>query len=69
MPFRGTKIEGTLDAVADEVKQVLAEVKGPTGERKRRNLDALRLQTMDAVAEGGDGTVELQKLLDFASRG
>ncbi|KAG8849861.1 hypothetical protein FRB96_000606 [Tulasnella sp. 330] len=64
-PARGGKIEGTPAAVAAEFKQVLSEIKGPVGERKRKNMMDLRQKMMDALKEGGEVRKDVYACLRF----
>lgn len=60
--YRGGKVQGTTEAIVTEVEHVLAEMKGAVGERKRKNLQALRQEVLGSLAEGGDATVALRGL-------
>lgn len=60
-------MEGTPDAVATELKQVLEELKGEVGDRKRKNLQVLRQKSFDAVAKGGETQRGIKDLLEYAS--
>lgn len=66
-PFRGGKVEGTPNAVAAELRQVLAELNGEVGEHKRKNLQVLRQKSLEAVAEGGEVQQAMHVLLSYAS--
>ncbi|KAG9007968.1 hypothetical protein FRB94_008292 [Tulasnella sp. JGI-2019a] len=66
-PYRGGKIEGTPEAVASEFNQVLVEIKGEIGQRKRKNLEAVRQRLLDATKEGGEAEVDLKRVLNLAS--
>ncbi|KAG8870885.1 hypothetical protein FRB97_009269 [Tulasnella sp. 331] len=66
-PARGGKVEGTPDAVTAELKQILIDLKGEVGERKRKNLEAVRKQTLDALSEGGEVRKDVQAVLKLAS--
>ncbi|KAG8996339.1 hypothetical protein FRB94_008385 [Tulasnella sp. JGI-2019a] len=65
-PARGGKVEGTPAAVTAELKQILSEIKGEVGERKRKNLQVVRQQTFDALAEGGEVRKDMHALLKLA---
>ncbi|KAG9002475.1 hypothetical protein FRB94_003835 [Tulasnella sp. JGI-2019a] len=64
-PYRGGKVEGTSEAVAAEFKQVLADLKGEVGDHKRRNLQKLHQQFVDAMREGGQCEGDLRELLSI----
>ncbi|KAG8871374.1 hypothetical protein FRB97_008769 [Tulasnella sp. 331] len=66
-PARGGKVEGTPAAVAAEFKLILSEIKGEIGERKQKNLQAVRQQTLDALKEGGEVERDVRACLRFAS--
>ncbi|KAG8845877.1 hypothetical protein FRB96_002245 [Tulasnella sp. 330] len=66
-PARGGKVEGTAEAVVAEFKQVLSEIKGEVGKRKRTNLMALRHQTFEALKEGGEVQKEVRACLKLAA--
>ncbi|KAG8849862.1 hypothetical protein FRB96_000607 [Tulasnella sp. 330] len=66
-PARGGKIEGTPMAVAEEFKQILSEMKSEVGDRKRKNLMALRQGTFDALKEGGEVQKDMRACLRFLS--
>ncbi|KAG8995280.1 hypothetical protein FRB93_001174 [Tulasnella sp. JGI-2019a] len=66
-PARGGKVQGTPAAVAAEFRQVLSEINGEVGKRRRKNLEVLRQKMFDALAEGGDVKKDVQALLKFAS--
>ncbi|KAG9026666.1 hypothetical protein FRB95_008565 [Tulasnella sp. JGI-2019a] len=66
LPYRGGKIEGTPEAVASEFHQVLVEVNGVVGQRKRKHLQVVRRRLLHAMNEGGEAEVDLKKLLDLA---
>ncbi|KAH9893517.1 UDP-Glycosyltransferase/glycogen phosphorylase [Cubamyces lactineus] len=51
----GRKITGTVDAVVQEFRDVLARAFGPDGEAKRVRLQAVRERLRDAWADGGEG--------------
>lgn len=69
-PARGGKVEGTPDALAAEVKQVLSELKegNSVGERKKVNLMALREQTLNAMSDGGEAEVALKEFMAFVEK-
>ncbi|KAG8993987.1 hypothetical protein FRB94_010223 [Tulasnella sp. JGI-2019a] len=64
---RTGNVDGTPQAVATEFKRVLSELKGEVSERKRKNLQAVRQQTLEALAEDGEVKKEVQALLKWAS--
>ncbi|KAG9007266.1 hypothetical protein FRB93_008089 [Tulasnella sp. JGI-2019a] len=66
-PARGGKVEGTPEAVAAEFKQVLAEINGPVGERKQKNLNIIRQQFLDASKQGGEAEIALKGLADLGA--
>ncbi|KAG8864346.1 hypothetical protein FRB96_006168 [Tulasnella sp. 330] len=66
-PARGGKVEGTPAAVAAEFRLILSEMKGEVGERKRRNLQVVRQQTLDALKVGGEVEKDMRACLRFAS--
>jgi len=65
-PYRGGKVEGTAEALEAELKEVLIQLAGEVGERKRNNLQAVRQSILDAMAEGGEVEGELKELMSFA---
>ncbi|KAG8878583.1 hypothetical protein FRB98_006052 [Tulasnella sp. 332] len=66
-PARGGKIEGSPAALTAEFKQIISEIKGDVGERKRKNLMALRQQTFNALKEGGEVQKDMRACLHLAS--
>lgn len=66
-PRRGDKVEGTDEAVGEEIKQVLKALKGPVGERKRKNIEDVRQRFTDALAQGGLSDLALKELVAFGS--
>ncbi|KAG8858440.1 hypothetical protein FRB96_005325 [Tulasnella sp. 330] len=64
-PARGGKVEGTSEAVAAEIEQVLADLVGSVGERKRKNLGVVRQKMLDDMKEGGVCDMALKGLLDL----
>ncbi|KAG8874198.1 hypothetical protein FRB97_006085 [Tulasnella sp. 331] len=66
-PYRGGKVEGTPDAVAAEMKHVLSDINSEVGERKRRNLEVVRHEMLEAMKKGGEAETELEKLLNLFS--
>jgi len=61
------KIEGTEEAVAAEVEQIVKDLKGEVGDRKRKNLERVRRETFEALAEGGDAYVATKELLQYGA--
>ncbi|KAG8991571.1 hypothetical protein FRB94_012430 [Tulasnella sp. JGI-2019a] len=66
-PARGGKVEGTPEAVAAEFKQILADIKGPVGERKRKNLGAIRQRILEDMKAGGECHTAIKGLLDLGT--
>lgn len=66
-PKRGGIVKGTDEAVASEIEHIISDLKGPVGDRKRRNLAAVRAQLLQDLAPGGDADLEVLKLLDFGT--
>jgi len=66
-PFRGGKIEGTDEAIAQEIKGVLEQLKGEVGERKRSNALDVRKMFVDAAKPGGGSWNGLRELVNFGS--
>ncbi|KIO21440.1 hypothetical protein M407DRAFT_28961 [Tulasnella calospora MUT 4182] len=66
-PKRGDIVEGTDEAIAQEIAGIVEDLKGPVGERKRRNLAAVRSQLLADLAKGGDADAEVQKLINFGT--
>ena len=61
--MRGGKIYGTPEAVAEEFKGVLKDLKGPVGERKLKNLLVIREQFREAMKKGGEVDTDLAAVL------
>lgn len=51
--------------MAQEFRQVLTELGGEVGDRKRKNLDALRERVSKELAPGGPVDKEIGELLTF----
>ncbi len=66
--MRGGKIYGTPEAVAEEFKGVLEDLKGPVGERKLKNLLAIREQFREAMKEGGEVDADLAAILNLGRK-
>lgn len=66
-PKRGGVVHGTDEAVASEVEHIISDLKGPVGDRKRRNLAAVRAQLLQYLSKGDDADLEVQRLLDFGA--
>ncbi|KAG8905658.1 hypothetical protein FRC00_013124 [Tulasnella sp. 408] len=66
-PKRGGVVHGTDEALASEIENILLDLKGPVGDRKRKNLAAVRAQLLQDLEEGGDADLEVRKLLDFGA--
>ncbi|KAG8909790.1 hypothetical protein FRC01_006722 [Tulasnella sp. 417] len=66
-PKRGGIVEGTDEAIAQEIAGIVEDLKGPVGERKRRNLVAVRSKLLADLAKGGDADAEVQKLINFGT--
>lgn len=58
-------MEGTTEAVAAEMKQILEEMKGSVGERKRKNLNVLRQAMLGSLVEGGETSIGLSGLSKY----
>lgn len=63
--MRGGKIERTPEAIKEEVNQVLADLSGAEGERKRRNLEIVRQEFVEAMKPGGEVDAEVRCLSEF----
>ena len=59
----GRAPEGTLDSVKREAREVLQLAFGEDGERKRRNVEKLRVLLSEAWVENGPATRELRAFL------
>lgn len=68
-PKRGGVVHGTDEAVASEFEHILSDLKGPVGDRKRKNLAAVRAQLLQDLEEGGDADREVRELLNFGAPG
>ncbi|KAG8875948.1 hypothetical protein FRB97_004599 [Tulasnella sp. 331] len=66
-PARGGMVEGTPDAISRELGDILTGLKGEVGERKLRNLRAVRRKLLDEMSEGGDVETDFGDLLRFVS--
>ncbi|KAG8920316.1 hypothetical protein FRC00_010205 [Tulasnella sp. 408] len=66
-PRRGGEISGTNEAVAAEIEQIVEDIKGEVGKRKRSNLATLRESVLLGVKEGGDCYQAIDQLLAYAS--
>ncbi|KAG9049176.1 hypothetical protein FS837_010995 [Tulasnella sp. UAMH 9824] len=66
-PKRRGVVYGTDEALASEIEHILSDLKGPVGDRKRKNLTAVRAQLLQDHAEGGDADLEVRRLLDFGA--
>jgi len=65
--MRGGNIEGTEEAVSAEIEQVIADLDGDVGARKKRNLEQLRHNMMQSMEEGGESHREIGNLIDFGT--
>lgn len=61
----GVEIKGTSEALAVEFNQVLTDLRGEIGERKRKNLEVLRKGVLEALAEGGEVARESREALNY----
>ena len=59
-----TAPRGTLEAVREEVKEVLDKARGKDGEAKRAKAKWFSEQFAKTWAEGGEGWRELKKVVD-----
>lgn len=59
-------MQGTNEAIAAEVEQVLGHLKGEVGNRKRRNLKVVRDELAEAVKDGGAIDQTLDRLVKVA---
>lgn len=66
-PARGGKIVGTDEAIAEEVQQVIDDLKGDVGARKRKNLDRVRRETFDALEIGGPAYMATRELVAYGT--
>ena len=64
----GTQPDGTCESVEAEARDVFRRIKGSEGERKRRNVEALRDKLNRAWKNGGDGFEEFRNLLRDATK-
>ncbi|KAI9067512.1 glycosyltransferase family 1 protein [Trametes sanguinea] len=64
----GHKPTGTVEAVKNEIRDVLARAFGADGEEKRARLGALRTELQAAWAEGGVAMRDMEVFLDSLSR-
>lgn len=64
--YRGVCPTGTDEAVAAEARDILKRARGPEGERKRRNVEAIRDKYKEEWGRGGDGLNELRRFLSDA---
>ena len=62
--YRGAQPLGTMEAVTEEVRSVLEMARGPEGDRKRRNAQAMRQKWKKEWEEGGSALRNLRKLLN-----
>ena len=60
---RGVRPTGTIEAITAEARNVLERARGPEGERKRRNAQAMRHKWKKEWEEGGDALINLRKFL------
>ena len=60
---RGVQPTGTIEAVTAEARSVLGRARGPEGERKRRNAEAMRYKWKNEWEEGGDALNNLRRFL------
>lgn len=61
--YRGARPTGTIEAVTAEARDVLQRARGPEGERKRRNAEAIRYNWKNVWEEGGDALKDLRRML------
>ncbi|KAG8975328.1 hypothetical protein FRC05_005887 [Tulasnella sp. 425] len=66
-PHRGGKVIGTDEAIAAEIRQILADLKGEVGQRKRRNILAMQRKFLEAKAPGGSADLALKALVEFGT--
>lgn len=68
-PYRGGRVEGTKEALAGELKRVFQELGGEIGQRKAKNLEALREKLRDSLTEGGEVDDDIKGCIAYASAG
>lgn len=56
-----------MEAITVEVEQILEDLKGQVGERKKKNLETLRRRIFAGFEEGGETTTAMKALVDFGS--
>ena len=61
--YRGARPLGTIEAITAEARSVLEKARGPEGDRKRRNAQAMRRKWKKEWEEGGDALINLRKFL------
>ncbi|KAG9008058.1 hypothetical protein FRB90_009133 [Tulasnella sp. 427] len=66
-PARGGEIEGTNEAVAAEVGEIVRDISSEIGDRKRQNLTMLRERVLGAIEEGGESYMEIDRLIAYSS--
>ncbi|KAG8927744.1 hypothetical protein FRC01_006990 [Tulasnella sp. 417] len=66
-PRRGGQVVGTDEAIAAEIRQVVADLKGEVGQRKRMNIEAVQRQFLEAKTPGGSADLALKALVEFGT--
>ncbi|KAG8921227.1 hypothetical protein FRC03_000375 [Tulasnella sp. 419] len=61
----GIKVEGTDEAIKHEIKQILSDLKGEVGDRKRKNVLAVQKMFRESVQTGGEADLALGSLLEY----
>ena len=66
-PRRGGTVVGTQDAIAAEVTQIIDDLRGEVGARKRRNFDNVRAKFLNELGEGGAVHQALEDIVMLAA--
>ncbi|KAG9045077.1 hypothetical protein FS837_007066 [Tulasnella sp. UAMH 9824] len=66
-PRRGGQVVGTDEVIAAEIRQVVADLKGEVGQRKRKNIEAVQKKFLEAKAPGGSADLALKALVEFGT--
>ena len=61
---RGVRPTGTLEAVAAEARDILKRTRGPEGDRKRRNVEAISNMWKAEWKEGGGALKQLKQFVN-----
>lgn len=65
-PMRGGTIEGTEEAISTEIRDIVRDMLGAVGNRKRKNLEVVRDELVASLRSGGSVDQQTGDILDYA---